>query len=236
MHHVTAEHLECVDGAHNKFYRSYLLRRSDTNVAQLLVRHWGRRGAANGQWLVDPARGDQRIVRAAADIRFAKISKGYVSIYRTDMPVDIDFTGDIRSIRRQLPDAHRTALHEMFEQTWAQAVADLMCNVDETAATVALYNDWGATLRARNVARCGLAMLDEPTMYHDTARDRCAIAIPAGAYQALNSAFGAPVDVANGTVDDAETLRVALRLYTGTRGPYARLDAAIRDARRLFRR
>jgi predicted DNA-binding WGR domain protein len=235
MTNVIAHHIECVDVDHNKYYRTFVLEGGDR--PNFLIRNWGRRGAPTGQWLKDPARGPAA-ANQALDLLDTKVwGKNYQHVYDTTFEVPDDIVDDVAGCQGKgiSPDIAER-LTEGFDATW---LADVLAEreVESGDTVLAVFNDWDETIRARPAARSLAETLAVQILHRGSAGDLAVVKLARGEIAAVSKVFEYPAAVADSLDDDADTVRVALRLWNpASPGPYQHWATAVRDARRLFRR
>ncbi len=234
---VRATHLECVDGDHNKYYRTYLITpRPELNISTVLLRNWGRRGAPAGQWMRSSGRGKRAEVQAS-DIEWEKTSKGYLEIQTSCFDVPDTFVHDsLRDHHKVIGEDVQASFTSAFETQWC---ADIL--VDPLTMSSKEYlvwiSDWAATTKARTPARNLETSLAGRILFHDKGTDIAVVRAVQGELISAQAAFDSVEYTAAETTDDHDTARVANRLWSPTSsGPYRTLSTAVRDARRLFKR
>ena len=234
---VRATHLECVDGDHNKYYRTYFITpRPELKTSAVLLRNWGRRGAPAGQWMRSTVRGNGAKVQLDK-IEWEKITKGYLEIQTSSFDVSDSFVHDaLRDHHKTVGEDVQTSMTTAFETQWC---ADIL--VDPLTMSSKEYlvwvSDWAATIKARTPARNLEESLTGRILLHDKSTDTAVVRAVQGDLISMESAFDSIDYTSAEATDDHDTARVANRLWSPTSsGPYRTLSVAVRDARRLFKR
>jgi hypothetical protein len=237
---VLGTHIECVDGDHNKYYRTFLITSNSTLAKPtFLIRNWGRRGAPRGQWMRD-ARIGTGAQLSSRDIFDEKVyEKGYVEIHSNEFSIDDATLTALRASSPKSVDGDAAgALGAAFEAQWClDVVEDTIGFDDDAVEALAWIPAWAGTRAARAPARQIAANLETGILHVDTQTDLAVVRAPLHTLRGACNVFDGAQIVAASDDDDAEFAMVATRLWAPTStGPYRSLQRATRDARRLFRR